>query len=88
MIDNRNPNDVMMLDVEAYQNDTKHMSALQSGAVILLLMEFARSGQLPKEDYLLAEVTKMPLSQWLAHRDAIMGVASHPLKYVQIGAAQ
>lgn len=83
----RNPNDIMMLDVDLYQADTKHMSALQSGAVMLLLMEFARSGDLPADNKRLAEIAKMPLKKWLDHRRLVMEVAGNPLKYVQVGAA-
>lgn len=89
MIDNRrNPNDYMILDVDAYQDDTKHMSALQSGAVLLLLIEFYRRGDLPTDDERLAEIAKMTLPKWKAHKTIVMEVASNPIKYVQWGFEQ
>jgi uncharacterized protein YdaU (DUF1376 family) len=54
-----------------YLGDTEHLSTLQHGAYCLLLFSYWRRGGLPDDDQQLANITKMPLPDWLAHR-AIM----------------
>lgn len=51
-----------------YLGDTEHLSTLQHGAYCLLLFSYWRRGELPTDDQQLANIVKMPLDEWLAHR--------------------
>jgi uncharacterized protein YdaU (DUF1376 family) len=57
--------------VADYLGDTEHLSTLQHGAYCLLLFSYWRRGSLPDDDQQLANITKMPLSDWLAHRSTL-----------------
>jgi uncharacterized protein YdaU (DUF1376 family) len=57
--------------VNDYLGDTEHLSTLQHGAYCLLLFSYWRRGGLPSDDQQLANITKMPLDEWLIHRSVL-----------------
>jgi uncharacterized protein YdaU (DUF1376 family) len=54
-----------------YLADTEHLSTLQHGAYCLLLFSYWRRGSLPDDDQQLANITRMQLEDWLAHRPTL-----------------
>lgn len=61
----------MPLYVADYLADTGHLSTLEHGAYLLLLMHYWRVGKLPTEDRQLAHVTRSSLRQWQSIRPQI-----------------
>lgn len=61
----------MPLDVTDYLNDTGHLTTLQHGAYMLLLMHYWRHGPLPDDDEQLAAITKTDAKTWKAVRGTI-----------------
>jgi uncharacterized protein YdaU (DUF1376 family) len=58
----------MPFHIGDYLGDTEHLSTLQHGAYCLLLFSYWRRGGLPDDDQQLANITKLPLDQWLIQR--------------------
>ena len=55
----------MMLWTDAYMADTSHLTTLEHGAYLLLMMAMWRAGgRLPDDDVRLARVVKLPLDKW------------------------
>lgn len=54
-----------------YLGDTGHLSTVQHGAYILLLCFYWRTGSLPDDDQELANITRLPLEDWLLHRPVL-----------------
>ena len=52
----------------SYHADTGHLSTEQHGAYLLLIGHYWQHGGLPDDDRQLANVTRLPLEAWLAHR--------------------
>lgn len=59
------PPDEIPWNVPAYITDTTHLSTLQHGAYMLILMAMWRhGGKLPDDDRVLANITKLPMGRW------------------------
>ncbi len=59
----------MPLVVEKYLGDTTHLTTLQHGAYLLLLLHYwRRGGALPDNDARLAATAKLSLAEWKKHR--------------------
>lgn len=59
------PFDEFPLSISAYIADTQHLSTIQHGAYLLILMTMRRSGgYLPDDDRKLANIVKMTLAKW------------------------
>lgn len=62
----------MPLYIADYLADTSHLSTLQHGAYLLLLLNYWRRGsKLPGNDAYLAQVARLPVREWQKHRDTI-----------------
>lgn len=54
-----------------YIADTAHLSAIEHGAYILLLLHYWRKGSLPTDERQLASITKLNHREWHRHRDTL-----------------
>ena len=57
--------------VADYLGDTEHLSTVQHGAYCLLLFSYWKRGTLPDDDQQLANITRLPLDEWLTHRPTL-----------------
>ena len=54
----------MPLYVGDYKRDTAHLTTLEHGAYLLLIMHYWETGPLPNDDRRLAQIAGMPLRRW------------------------
>lgn len=54
-----------------YIGKTMHLSTLEHGVYLLLIMHYWQKGSLPTEDRSLASIVKLPLNEWLEMRPTI-----------------
>jgi uncharacterized protein YdaU (DUF1376 family) len=57
--------------VSAYLADTGHLSTVEHGAYMMLIMHYWRTEGLPDDDQKLANITRLPLNVWLEIRPTI-----------------
>jgi uncharacterized protein YdaU (DUF1376 family) len=61
----------MPLYVADYLADTAHLSTIEHGAYILLIMHYWTKGSLPSDDDTVRRITRLDKRQWVAHRDIL-----------------
>jgi uncharacterized protein YdaU (DUF1376 family) len=61
----------MPLYVGDYRRDTAHLTTLEHGAYLLLIMHYWETGPLPDDDRRLAQIVGLSLKQWLAVRETV-----------------
>lgn len=61
----------MPLYIAEYLADTRHLSAAEHGAYMLLIMHYWQTGALPNDDRQLARIACMESTEWLAARPVI-----------------
>ena len=52
--------------VRDYLGDTSHLSTVEHGAYLLLIMHYWLNGGLPADDTKLARIARLPLAEWAA----------------------
>ena len=62
----------MPLWIADYLADTTRLTTEQHGAYLLLLMDYWRNGQLPDDDNVLAQITKMEKKNWKKNRSFLV----------------
>lgn len=61
----------LMLDIEAWKDETQLMTAAERGALLALKMFFWRTGPLPDDDAVLARIVGMEVKDWRKARKAL-----------------
>lgn len=61
----------MPLHIADYLADTGHLSALEHGAYLLLIMHYWKDGRLPADERMLARLAKLTSEQWAESRDML-----------------
>lgn len=74
----------MPLYVADYLRDTRHLTTLQHGAYLLLIMEYWSKGKLPSTDAERARVTAMTRKQWLSNRLPLAAMFSPDWRHERI----
>lgn len=54
-----------------YSADTGHLSTVQHGAYLLLILHYWAKGGLPDDDQQLANITRLSLEDWQQHRSVL-----------------
>jgi hypothetical protein len=67
----------MSISVKDFISSTMAFSASETGAYIMLLIEYWREKKLPEDDASLAEIVKMRRSEWLKVKTHIMEMFSN-----------
>lgn len=74
----------MPLYIGDYRADTAHLSTIEHGAYLLLIMHYWRNGGVPKDDGALARITGMSGKQWASHKNAILSFFDDDLNHKRI----
>lgn len=61
----------MPLHLDDYLADTGHLSTLEHGAYLLLIMHYWRNGGLPADERMIARVARLTPEQWAESRDVL-----------------
>jgi uncharacterized protein YdaU (DUF1376 family) len=61
----------MPFNIADYHADTRHLSTVQHGAYMLLILHYWARGDLPDDDQQLANITGLSMEEWLANRAVI-----------------
>jgi len=64
----------MRFNVGDYLADTMHLSTMQHGVYLLLIMHYFKRGELPPTDGGLARIAKIPTRQWRLHGAPVMSL--------------
>jgi len=67
-----------------YLTDTMHLTTLEHGAYLLLIMNYWRNGGLPSDDKKLAAVVRLRLSAWLKIKPTIQAFFSDDWRHKRI----
>lgn len=74
----------MPLYVADYLGDTGHLTTLEHGAYLLLIMHYWQKGELPADDAKLARIAKMTQPQWVKSRDTLADLFQPGWKHKRI----
>jgi uncharacterized protein YdaU (DUF1376 family) len=64
----------MRFNVGDYLADTMHLSALQHGIYILLIMHYFKRGTLPEDEASLARISHMALPRWRRQAEPVLSL--------------
>ena len=76
----------MPLYVADYIADTGHLTTLEHGAYLLLIMTYWRKGGLPDDDAQLTRITRLSLDEWLNVRSTVAELFHDGWKHKRIDA--
>ena len=79
-------NAYMPLYVGDYLGDTSHLSTIEHGAYMLLLMHYWRHGGLPADDCRLAQIARMTDQEWRSAKVVIARFFSRKWKHKRVEA--
>lgn len=68
----------MPLYIADYIADTRHLTTLQHGAYLLLIMEYWQKGKLPDDDYGKVQITGLTKSLWRRNKPTLQAMFSGP----------
>lgn len=74
----------MPLYIADYLADTSHLTTVQHGAYLLLIMHYWKRGSLPEADDQLAAITRMTAADWKKARPVIQAMFSEGWKHSRI----
>ena len=74
----------MPLYVADYLADTAHLSTVEHGAYLLLIMTYWRKGGLPDDDYQLARIVRLTTEEWFNVRSTVVQLFSDGWKHKRI----
>ena len=66
----------MPLYIGDYKRDTAHLTTLEHGAYLLLIMHYWETGPLPNDDKRLAKIAGVSLKQWFSLRETVISFFS------------
>jgi uncharacterized protein YdaU (DUF1376 family) len=76
----------MPLYVGDYLRDTRHLTTIQHGAYMLLIMEYWTKGKLPDTDAGRRRVTAMTVKQWSTNRSELAAMFTPDWRHERIEA--
>jgi uncharacterized protein YdaU (DUF1376 family) len=76
----------MPLYIGDYLSDTMHLTCEQSGAYLHLIMHYWRAGSLPDNDVALAQIARLSVKAWKAHKPVIAAFFGAGWKHKRIDA--
>jgi uncharacterized protein YdaU (DUF1376 family) len=68
----------MPLYVRDYLADTRHLTTLQHGAYLLLIMEYWQKGRLPESETVLRSITSLTRGRWHANKATLAAMFQQP----------
>jgi uncharacterized protein YdaU (DUF1376 family) len=74
----------MPLYVADYLADTGHMTTVQHGAYLLLIMHYWRHGGLPNDEAQLAQICRMNADEWTTHKPLLKSLFSGGWKHRRV----
>lgn len=74
----------MPLYVADYLADTGHLSTVEHGAYMLLIMNYWQNGGLPTDEHRLARICRMSIGEWSAVRDTLADLFGDGWKHGRI----
>lgn len=74
----------MPLYVSEYLADTGHLSTVEHGAYMLLIMHYWQNGGLPTEDAKLARICRLGAKDWAAIRDTLADLFAEDWRHKRI----
>lgn len=74
----------MPLYIADYLADTGHLTTVEHGAYMLLIMHYWQHGGLPADEHKLARITRMSIAEWSASRDTLADLFEEGWKHGRI----
>ena len=68
----------MPLYIADYLVDTRHLTAQQHGAYLLLIMEYWTKGRLPDDDESRRRIASLTRGQWHRHKETLAALFQQP----------
>lgn len=76
----------MPLYIDEYIRDTDHLTAVEHGAYLLLIMKYWRDGELPADEAMIRRYAKLSPEQWRESRDVLAAFFDEGWRHKRIDA--